>query len=294
MTSTPTTTAPLGTGRVATRRLGSATYLVLMSVLAIAFVAPLIWTFMSSLKAPAEANQSPPTYYPHQVSLDNYRTLLHFGAGLWTYLGNSLIVSTVTVVVTVVVSVLAGYGFARYRFRGKNAVFAVILAILMVPYPSILIALYLLLSKVGLQNSLVGLSLVLVVFQLPFSVYMMRNSFEAFPAELVEAALVDGASEFTAMRRIVLPGVVPGIVTIGLFSFLTSWNEFLAPLIFLNDGSKFTLPVMLVNVRSGAFGTIDYGALQAGIVVAMVPCIVLFMALQRFYISGLVAGAVKA
>ena len=264
-----------------------------MSVLSLAFILPLVWTALSSLKDTTEANSSPPTYYPHHLSLQNYRTLLHFGAGLGTYLWNSLVVAVLTVVITVLLSVLAGYGLARYEMPGKNAAFILILSILMVPYPSILIALYLLLGKIHLQNSLIGLSLVLVVFQLPFATYMMRNTVDSFPRQLEEAAHVDGAGTLEALYRVVLPGVVPGVITVALFTFLTSWNEFLAPLIFLNDGSKFTLPVMLVNVRSGAYGTIDYGALQAGIVIAMLPCLILFVALQRFYISGLVAGALK-
>jgi multiple sugar transport system permease protein len=122
---------------------------------------------------------------------------------------------------------------------------------------------------------------------------MMRNSFEAVPRELEEAALVDGCSNFGALRHISLRIVLPGVITVALFAFLTSWNEFLAPLIFLNDGSKYTLPIMLFNVRSGAYGTVDYGALQAGVIVAMVPCLVLYLALQRFYVSGIAAGALR-
>jgi len=272
---------------------GAIGYYLLMTVLAVAFLFPLVWTLLSSVKTKAEAAQSPPTYLPHAISLDNYRGLLIYGVGLWGYLGNSLTVSALTVAITLFASVLGGYGFARYTFPGKNALFFVTLAILMVPYPTILIALYYLLARVGLQNSLVGLSFVLVVFQLPFSTYLMRNSIESFPRELEEAAVIDGCSTLQALRRIVLPSITPGIITVALFSFLASWNEFLAPLIFLNDSSKFTLPVMLVNVRSGAFGTVDYGALQSGVVVAMLPCVILFVALQRFYISGLVAGSLK-
>lgn len=122
----------------------------------------------------------------------------------------------------------------------------------MVPYATILLPLYILLGKLGLQNSLIGLSLVLIMFQLPFGTLMMRNSFESVPRELEEAALVDGCSNVGALRHISLRMVAPGVVTVVLFAFLASWNEFLAPLIFLNDADKFTLPIMLVNVRSGS------------------------------------------
>jgi multiple sugar transport system permease protein len=257
------------------------------------FLFPLLWALLSSLKARDEANQQPPTWFPHSWSLDNYRGLASYGEGLGTYLFNSIALSALTVVGTVVVCVLGGYGFARFTFRGKTTLFGLTLAILMVPYATILLPLYIVLGKAGMQNSLIGLALVLVMFQLPFGIFMMRNSFEAVPRELEEAALVDGCSSLGAMRHVSLRIVLPGVVTVGLFAFLTSWNEFLAPLIFLNDGGKYTLPIMLVNIRSGAYGNIDYGALQAGVVVAMVPCLVLYLLLQRFYVSGLVAGALR-
>jgi multiple sugar transport system permease protein len=261
--------------------------------LAVAFLFPLVWALLNSVKSKEEASRVPPTWFPESLSLENYKGLTSYGEGLGTYLMNSIVLSVLTIIGTVLVCVLGGYGFARYKFRGRGALFGVTLAILMVPYATILLPLYIVLGELGLQNSLIGLSLVLIMFQLPFGIYMMRNSFESVPRELEEAALVDGCSDFGAMRHISLRIVTPGVVTVALFAFLTSWNEFLAPLIFLNDGGKYTLPIMLVNIRSGAYGAIDYGALQAGVVVAMIPCLVLYVALQRFYVSGLVAGAMR-
>jgi multiple sugar transport system permease protein len=284
---------PTGTGdRVRRVARGSLFHSVSM-VLALAFLFPLVWALLNSVKTTEEANQQPPTWLPHSLSLENYSGLASYGEGLGTYLFNSIALSVLTVAGTVFVCVLGGYGFARFSFPGKTALFGVTLAILMVPYATILLPLYIVLGKLGMQNSLIGLALVLVMFQLPFGVFMMRNSFEAVPRELEEAALVDGCSDFGALRHVSLRIVLPGVVTVALFAFLTSWNEFLAPLIFLNDGGKYTLPIMLVNIRSGAYGNIDYGALQAGVVVAMVPCLVLYLVLQRFYVSGLVAGAVR-
>lgn len=262
-------------------------------VLAIAFLFPLVWAALNSVKSPGEANQSPPTWFPHSWSLANYTSLERYGEGLWVYLFNSIVLSLLVVGGTVVVTVLGGYGFARFNFRGKTLLFGGTLVILMVPYATILLPLYIVLGHLHLQNSLIGLALVLVMFQLPFGIFLMRNSFEAIPRELEEAALVDGCSNFGALRRVSLRIVAPAMVTVALFSFLASWNEFLAPLIFLNDASKYTLPIMLVNIRSGAYGTVDYGALQAGVVVAMVPCLVLYLLLQRFYVSGLTNGALR-
>jgi multiple sugar transport system permease protein len=262
-------------------------------ILAVVFMFPLLWALLNSFKSKAEANQGPPTWYPHSLSVANYRSLATFDQGIGVYLRNSIVLSLLTVVGSVIVCVLGGYGFARFRFRGKSLLFGATLAILMVPYATILLPLYIVLGRLGLQNSLIGLALVLVMFQLPFGIYLMRNSFEAVPQELEEAALVDGASSFGALRHVSLRIVLPGVVTVALFSFLTSWNEYLAPLIFLNEGSKYTLPVMLVNIRYASYNIIDFGALQAGVVVAMVPCLVVYLVLQRFYVSGLVTGALR-
>lgn len=277
----------------ASAALASTGYHVLSVVLSVLFLFPLVWAMLNSVKSRAEANQQPPTWFPHQLSLANYQGLATYGEGLGTYAFNSVAISLITVAITVVVSVLGGYGFARFEFRGQRPLFLAVLAILMVPYATILLPLYIVLGRLGLQNSLIGLSPVLVMFQLPFSIFMMRNSFESIPRELEESALVDGCNNLTALRYVSLRIVTPGIVTVALFAFLASWNEFLAPLIFLNDGAKYTLPIMLVNIRSGAYGSVDFGALQAGVVVAMVPCLVLYLVLQRFYVSGLVNGALR-
>ena len=170
--------------------------------------------------------------------------------------------------------------------------FLATLAILMVPYTTLLIPLYILLRWLGLQNSLLGLALVLVMLQLPFGLFMMRNSFEALPSSS-RTPRSSTAARFGVLRRVLLPGVIPGIVTVALFAFLASWNEFVAPLIFLSDGTKFTLPVALVNLRSGTFGSVDFGALEAGIVASAIPCVVLFLLLQRHYVTGFSAGALK-
>jgi multiple sugar transport system permease protein len=257
------------------------------SAFAIMFLSPLAWAAHSSVFG-ARATGGEVGY-----GWENYRRLVEYGEGLGTYLTNSVLVSVLTVAGTLVVTVLGGYAFARFDFPGKNLLFLAALAILMIPHPTILIPLYEILRSVGLQSSLVGLSLVLVMFQLPFALFMMRNAFEALPRELEEAALVDGCSSFGALVRILLRAVTPAMVTVGLFAFLASWNEFIAPLIFLSDGSKFTLPVALVSLRSGEFGAVDLGALQAGIVVTAIPCLVLFLLLQRHYVRGFTAGAVR-
>jgi multiple sugar transport system permease protein len=270
----------------AIRGLGRTGYLAIALALAFAFIFPLAWAVVGSIYGRRDDGIV-------GFTAENYQRLATFGEGLPTYLGNTLIVVAVTVVGTLLVSVLGGYAFARFQFIGKNLLFVGALAILMVPHATILIPLYVLLGKVGLTNSLLGLGLVLIMFQLPFSLFMMRNSFESVPRELDEAALVDGCSAFSALTRILLPAVLPGIVTVALFAFLTGWNEFISALILINDGDKYTLPVALVSLQQGDWGAIDFGGLQAGVVVSALPCLVLFLVLQRAYMSGFTAGAIK-
>ncbi len=261
--------------------------------LALIFLFPLVWTVISSFKPAAEGNVFPPTLWPSHISAENYRTLLGFGDGLWRYVGNSVAVAGITVVGAVLLSLLAGYGFSRFQFPGKNVVFVLILATLMIPFQSILTPLFLILRAFHLGDTLLGLALVYITFQLPFSVFMMRNAFDAVPREIEEAALIDGCSSTGLLWRVMLPLVLPGVVTVSLFAFFASWNEFLAALIFMSSSEHYTLPVMLINVQSGLYGTIDWGAVQAGVTITMLPCIVLFLLLQRYYVGGLTAGAVK-
>lgn len=262
-------------------------------VLAVLFLFPLVWSTLNSFKTPAGASASPPTLWPQPWSIENYSELAANGEGLGRYVGNSLVVAGVSVVLTIVIATLGGYGFARFQFRGKNLVFLAVIAVLMVPHATLVLPLYFMFARAGLQDSLVAVGLVLTVFQLPFSIFLMRNSFEAIPVELEEAGKVDGASSFGVFLRISLPLVLPGIVTVALFAFLVSWNEFLVPLLMLNDGGNFTLSLMLVNIRTGAYGSIDWGLLQAGTTIAILPCLVLYLVLQRFYIGGLTEGALR-
>ena len=261
-------------------------YYVLTGGLAIIFLYPLIWTTISSVSPQAGSAQV------EGFGLNNYLTLANYQAGIWTYLGNSLGISITTVVVAVLAATLGGYAFARFEFPGKNALFLVTLSILMVPYATLLIPLTIWLKTIGLNNTLIGVGLVLAVFQLPFATFMMRISFEAIPKEIEEAALMDGCSSFGALRHVLIRAVKPGLITIGLFAFLAAWNDFMVPL-FLVGGENQPLPLALVNMRQQVMGVIDYGSTQAGVVVLTIPCVILFLVLQKHYVNGFMSGALK-
>lgn len=264
--------------------------LVLGSVVSVLLLFPFLWSMLSSF-GEARAGQS--RAIPDRWGLANYVRLEGYGAGIWTYLGNTVLISLLTVLFSVVTAVLAGYGFARFSFPGKTVVFFGILAVIMVPHSTLLIPLYTILANVGLTNSIVTLALVYATFQLPFGVYMMRNTFESIPREIDESAALDGCGPVATLLRVLMPVAVPGVVTVALFAFLAAWNEFLAPLIFLTDDQKFTLPIALQSVSVGQLGAVDYGGLQAGITVSTLPCIVVFVLLQKYYVNGLVNGALK-
>jgi len=271
-----------------TSRATRPTYYVLTCGLGILFLFPLFWTTFASFSPRAFTGQT--TGY----GFGNYLTLFKFGAGLPTFLFNSLFISLGTVTLTLVVSTLGGYAFARFRFWGRDALFLVTLSILMVPYASLLIPLYVLLNGLGLANSLIGVALILAMFQLPFATFTMRIAFEAVPRDLEESALVDGCSSFDVLWRIMLPAVRPGLVTVGLFAFLAAWNDYFAPLILLTDAAKETLPLAVASLRTQLLlGQVDFGATQAGVVVMAIPCVILFLVLQRYYVRGFMSGAIK-
>jgi|TARA_B110000211_G_C14089113_1_gene558046 multiple sugar transport system permease protein len=254
---------------------------------------PLLMSFLASIKTSADASTSPPSYLPRTLSFENYMTVFEYHAGLGTYVFNSLVVAFLTILFCLVLAVPAGYGLARFKVPMKEALFLLLLASMMIPYQSLLTPLYLLYSKIGLVNTYVGLAIVHTILQLPFSIYLMRNSFEGIPRELEEAAVVDGCSSFQTLRRIFVPLVLPGMVTVALFAFIMSWNEFLAALIFMSKESSFTVPIMLTGVAYGDFGMVDWGALQAGVIISIIPCALIYILLQKYYVSGFLSGAVK-
>ncbi|MFM2356917.1 MAG: hypothetical protein RLZZ528_2653 [Pseudomonadota bacterium] len=254
---------------------------------------PLVMSFLASFRPLAETSAVPPTYLPSVLSLENYSKVANYQQGIWSYVRNSTLVAGMTIVLCLALSVPAGFALARVPVPGKEIWFVLILASMMVPYQALLVPLYLMFAKLGLTASHFGLAILHTILQLPFSVYLMRNSFEAVPKELEEAARVDGASTAFQLRRVFIPLALPGMVTVALFAFITSWNEFIGALILMNTESAFTVPIMLTGVVSGDFGSVDWGALQASVVVSMLPCLLVYLALQKYYVSGLLAGAVK-
>jgi multiple sugar transport system permease protein len=273
--------------RIRTLRLG--TWYVVAACVALLFASPLIFGLIDSLKSPAEAIQSPPSYLPHHPTLGNYTSLSIEGYGIDRFFLNSVIISVATVICTVVIAGLAAYGFARYPFRGSRVVFLVMLAAIMVPFQVLMVPMYTILMKLSLTNSLVGVVLVISTFQLPFATFVIQNSFAAIPSDLWEAAAVDGAGIWRSLR-LALPLARAGMITAGLFAFFAAWNEFFIVLILLSDEPKYTLPVVLTTLLTGTLGSIHWGILDASVVITAVPCLILYAALQRHFVRGVMVG----
>lgn len=292
-----TITAAPRTSRTSTGRRETWTKRVLYTVggggAFLVFTVPLAWAMMRSLQPGTVivAAPDPATFF--HLTLDNFRALVSGPDNLLGAVVNSLAVALGTAVLTTVLATAAGYGFARFRFRSAPLLFALVIASMMVPFQAILTPLYLQMNLMRLTDSLVGLVLFCTTVNLPFGVLVMHNSFSTIPRELEDSAHIDGASTLRIITSVLRPLITPGAATVALYAFLAAWTEFLGALTFLTSRDLYTLPVALVNLQQGAYGQIDFGYLAAGSVIAMIPCVVLYVGLQRFYVAGLASGAVK-
>jgi arabinogalactan oligomer/maltooligosaccharide transport system permease protein len=237
-----------------------------------------------------------PSPVPHAFTLDHFRDLftVRGGHGELLFLHhavNSIIVGLAATLVGVVLSCTAAYSLSRFRFPGQKAGLGSFVVVQMFPATLLLIPLYVILDKLGLLNSLLGLTLVYATTAIPFCVWTLKGYFDTLPKELEEAARIDGASQWMIFRRIMLPLARPGIAVTALFSFMTAWNEFILASTFMTDDAKYTLPV-LIQSSVGKF-TSDYGFFAAGALVTSLPVMIAFYALQKTLVGGLTAGAVK-
>jgi multiple sugar transport system permease protein len=252
-------------------------------------VGPFLWMVASSVKTSAELHHVPPTWIPQTFTLDNYATIftkLNFPQ----YFINSVIVATVVVGSNLLFCSMIGYALAKLRFRGKSAVFLIVLATIMVPQTVYLVPLFVLMSNLGFVNSYPGL--ILPFAAQAFGVFLMRQFIQGIPDELLEAARMDGAGEFTVFRRVVLPLLGAPLATLGILTFLGSWNNFLWPLIIATSDSMYTLPVAVGTFAIGQ-NAIDYGLLMAGSVVLIAPVLLVFLLLQRFVQQGIATTGLK-
>ena len=260
----------------------------LLVLLAIVSLAPLLWMLSVSFMQTGEAAHFPPPLWPTHATLGNYRELF-LRAGMGRFLFNSFLISTCVMLLSVLFNTLAGYAFAKLRFKGRDRTFRTLLAALVIPAQVAMMPLFLLLKQIGLVNTYMGA--IVPGMAAIFGIFLVRQYARSIPDELLEAARIDGAGEWRIFFRIVLPALKPILVTLAIFSFLGAWNDFMWPLIVLSDESLQTLPVALASLSREH--VMDYELMMAGSVVTILPVLLLFLVLQRYYIQGLLLGSVK-
>ena len=255
---------------------------------ALASLVPMLWMLSASLMPAGEASAYPPRFIPSRVTLEHY-TALFTRLNLGRYLRNSAIVAITVTVLSLLVNAMAGYAFAKLRFRGRDRVFRLLTLGLIVPSQVAMLPLFLLLKQLGLINSYWGV--VVPGLASIFGIFLVRQYLLALPDDLLDAARVDGASELRIFWSVVLPVGRPILATLAIWTFLATWNDFMWPLIVLSDDRRYTLPVALANLVGEHVQ--DTELMMAGSVLTVLPVLIVFLILQRYYIQGIMSGSVK-
>jgi multiple sugar transport system permease protein len=249
---------------------------------------PMLWMVSASLMPAGSATTYPPHLFPRAVTLEHYQavfTRLKMGR----YLANSALITVAVTTISLVVNSMAGYAFAKLRFRGRDRVFRALSAGLVIPVQVSMLPLFLLMRELHLINSYWGV--IIPSMASIFAIFLVRQYATSIPDDLLDAARIDGAGEFRIYWSVVLPVIRPILATLAIWTFLTTWNDFMWPLIVLSDDSKYTLPVALASLVGEHVQ--DTELMMAGSVLTVLPVLLVFLALQRYYIQGVMAGSVK-
>ncbi|GIF50970.1 carbohydrate ABC transporter membrane protein 2 (CUT1 family) [Asanoa ferruginea] len=270
-------------------RVAKAVLYAILSVGLLVVVGPFVWMALSSLKPEGEIRSVPPTWLPQTWTLDNFRDLFS-RLDFPLYFFNSAFVALAVTAGNLLFCSLVGYALAKLHYPGKRLLFLAVLGMLMVPGMVTFVPQFVLVSNMGLTNSYAGLILPFLVG--PFGVFLMRQFLQSIPDDLIEAARVDGAGEMRIFWRVVLPLCRPALATLGILTFLASWNNFLWPLVVASTEDKYTLPVALALYSIGQNRT-DFGLLLAGAVVVVLPVLIVFIVLQRHFMRGIATTGLK-
>jgi len=263
----------------------------LLIILGVAFLAPFAWMVSTSLKPLNETMSLPPRWLPSVIQWNNYPDAIKAMGYFWRYTGNSLFLCLMTVTGTVTSSALAAYGFSRVEWKGRDKVFLILLATMMVPFPVIMVPIYGLFKHMGWIGTFKPLW-VPSFFAGAFNVFLLRQFFLSLPRDISEAARIDGCNEFQIFLRIILPLCKPALLVVALFQFMATWNDFLGPLVFLTEQKDFTLALGLQSFQSQQGGT-SWHHLMAASTLVVLPVILLFFFAQRAFIEGIAATGGK-
>jgi multiple sugar transport system permease protein len=260
-----------------------------LTVVTVFMLLPFVWVLFGSFKTQSEFLSNPGAWFPESFQIGNF-VQLFAERGFGDYMLNSFIVSAVAIVGNVLFSAMAGYALDKLRFRGRGVVFPLVIVSMIVPYVALFVPQFVIVVQLGLVNTLTAI--VLPVLVLPLCVFIMRQFAHGVPYELLEAARLDGAGEARMFFRIFLPLTGPGLATVAILSFLTSWNNFLWPLVVAQSQATYTAPVGL-SVASQTSNSVSFGLLLAGALVVLLPILILFLFLQKYFIQGVAATGLK-
>ncbi|QQO10161.1 carbohydrate ABC transporter permease [Breznakiella homolactica] len=264
-------------------------YAVLLAFSALVLI-PVLWMVSTAFKSNAETMTVPPVWIPKHIDFNSFKRLW-IAYPFATFFKNSIIVVLASMIICVFCSCLAGYGVTRFKFRGRNSLMAFVLITQMFPSVMLLVPFYSVINSLGLINTHMGLILVYISFTTPFCTWMMMGFFKSLPLDLDEAATIDGCNAWQTFYKVILPLTLPGIASTSLYSFITSWNEYMFAFILTNSAEMRTISVGIAELNG--FQQILWNDMMAASLIASVPLIVLFVCLQKYFVSGLTSGAVK-
>jgi multiple sugar transport system permease protein len=263
--------------------------IVLLMIAAVLTLGPVMWTLSTSLRSPSESFKLPPSFIPLNPDFTSYAQVFQ-QLDLFILVLNSALVTGLIAVGQMITAAMAGYAFANLKFRGRGALFSIVLATMMVPVQVTIVPVFMLIRGMGLSDTL--LALILPAIPTAFGTFLMRQYFLGLPADLAEAASIDGATPWRTFRSVYAPLAVPGMAIVGILAFNFHWNEFFRPLIMTISEKNFTLPLGLVSLQ-GNLGTGSISVVLAGVVLSMIPALVVFIFGQRALQDGLTAGSGK-
>ena len=259
-----------------------------LGVVALLALAPLLWMVALSVMQGGEANRYPPRLLPSAPTLEHYRTLFS-RLDMSRYVLNSAFLATTVTLISVLINGAAGYAFAKFRFKGRDSLYRLLVGALVIPGQVTMLPLFLMMKQLGLVNTYVGAMIPWLASI--FGIFLVRQYAMSIPDDLLDAARMDGAGEWQIFRRVVVPVIRPILLTLAVFTFMGAWNDFLWPLIVLSNDSRYTLPVALANLSLEHVQ--DTELMMAGAVLTILPVMLVFITMQRYYINGITAGSVK-
>lgn len=269
-------------------KLGKAVVVLLLSLGAVTMIFPFVWMLLSSFKGQMELLRMPPTFWPERFRWENYREIFEV-MPFFKYFANSIVTALLNTFVGILTSALSGYVFAKYRFKGKELIFWIMIACMMIPYDTLMIPLYKIMVKLHWTNTY--LVLTIPFFVNIFGLFMMRQFMESIPNDYIEAAEIDGCGQYKTFFRVIFPMVKPAVAALVIFIFMGSYNSFLWPLINVNSRELFTLPIGMASLTTDKKS--EFELLMAASTMAVIPIFAVFCVAQKHFVAGLTMGGVK-